>query len=106
MFLKGGRFRNRQLLSPVTIQVMTSPQTKGIPPRVAGDFEGSEHGRTWAIPAPPHKDYIVRGGFGHGGLDGCRLFVSPEWELCVAFVTAKSGWNAVPVINAIFGCVR
>jgi CubicO group peptidase (beta-lactamase class C family) len=104
-FLNGGRGPRGRILGPATVQAMLTPQTPGIPPFVPGDFDGWVLGLGWYLCAPPHHKVIAGDAATHSGAGGCQVFVSREWGVAVAVVTAKIRHRTERLVNAVLGCL-
>jgi len=106
-FLTEGRVGEYQLLSPATIEVMTSRHTEGLPIHPDTPWmDVVDGGLTWKIPRHRRYEEMAVDGFYHDGAAGCLLFVSPKWDVCLALMTNKSGVPFHTVENLVLGCLR
>jgi CubicO group peptidase (beta-lactamase class C family) len=85
MWLNGGRFGDRQLLSPAAVALATRPHTRELLPPAEGDGAGG-YGYGWQV--------LPDGRFGHGGSDGTFAWVDPELDLIgIVFTQSPGGGN-------------
>ena len=85
MFLNGGIYDGRRIISEETVALMTSPKIR-TNPNSAGT--PSYYGYGWSVSAD--------GVFSHGGSDGTNAFVDPENQLIVlVFTQTPRGRNPV-----------
>lgn len=92
MFLNGGELDGVRILSPATVQAMTSDQTSGmslIPDAVkVGHSWGLGWRRAPVIGWSYFGNLLSPGSFGHGGATGTIVWIDPVRELtCVIFTT-------------------
>lgn len=78
MLLNGGIYRGRRILSRLSVQLMTSNQTAGLP--LAGTHRPAFHGFGLGLWGDPAEDFplTTRGSFGHNGAFGGIFWVDPE----------------------------
>jgi CubicO group peptidase (beta-lactamase class C family) len=87
--LNGGVGRHGRVLSPAAVRTMTRLQTEGIPDHATGEAAyyalgwGKEPSRTGRLVSPS--------GFGHGGWTGTHLWVEPDLDLVLVFLTNRLG---------------
>ncbi|MFH0793632.1 MAG: serine hydrolase domain-containing protein [bacterium] len=97
MLLDKGQYGGVRILSPATVKAMTRPQLV---------LEGKEmRGYGWDIGSPYSSlrgDFMPAGGFGHTGWTGTSIWVSPQLDCFVIFLS-----NAIhPAYNESKGVVR
>lgn len=92
MFINGGEFDGVRILSPATVQAMTTDQT-GTMPLIP---EATKYGQSWGLGwrrAPVigwsyFGNLLSPGSFGHGGATGTVVWVDPIRQLlCTLFTT-------------------
>jgi CubicO group peptidase (beta-lactamase class C family) len=85
--LNKGALNSKCILSSLTLNAMTTPQTVGIP--IANpdqDFMRSDWGLTFQLPG--NREFIVGDRlFGHNGWGGCMWWMYPDQGVCFAFMT-------------------
>ncbi len=89
MMLHGGRFGTRQLLSPATVKLATSPHILRNQ-RETWRF----YGLHWTVLA--NKDRLIpglasSGSFGHGGVQGTYAWADPQQDLIFIYLTQSRG---------------
>lgn len=84
---------DHRILSPVGLKVMTTDQTGGdFPGEVVVPPEGVIHpwGIGWMIKGHAvTPDLVSPASFGHAGASGCQLWIDPEWDVVVAYVSNR-----------------
>lgn len=83
MFLNGGTYNGKRILSEGSVKQMTYPQTKNIYTEEEREKRDYYYGYGWRV----MKD----GAFGHGGSDGTVAMLDPGNELIVLFFTQSPG---------------
>ncbi|MCR4391452.1 MAG: serine hydrolase [Candidatus Acetothermia bacterium] len=81
--LNGGVYGEQKLLSPRSVEVMTSPHTEGLNER---------RGLGWMLQGPgtlSAGDLLSERAFGHTGFTGTSLWVDPEYALIVVLLTNR-----------------
>jgi CubicO group peptidase (beta-lactamase class C family) len=80
--LNGGRFDERQLIRPETIQEFT---------RAGPGGEGFPRGLGWDKPSPPSSSgrYFSESSYGHLGYTGTSIWIDPEKQLFVVLLTNR-----------------
>jgi CubicO group peptidase (beta-lactamase class C family) len=99
MFLDQGTYPGGRILSPMSIQAMTSPQS----PANASDLRG--YG--WdlgSIYSSPRGD-IFRAGYGHTGFTGTSLWIHPPTDSFVVLLTNRVHPDGGKDINHLRGAV-
>ncbi len=79
----GGRCEDKRLLSPRSVELMTSSQTEG---------QNERRGLGWILQSPSTAsagDLLSEGAFGHTGFTGTSLWIDPERELIVVLLTNR-----------------
>jgi CubicO group peptidase (beta-lactamase class C family) len=83
MLLNRGRYAGRRVLSPLTVDAMTSPQS----PRPALPLRGFGWDIDTAYSSP--RGDIFAGGFGHTGFTGTSLWIHPPTNSFVVLLTNR-----------------
>jgi len=83
MFLNGGIYKGKRIISEESIQEMLFPQTQSIFTADEMDKQDSFYGYGWNI----YSD----GTFGHAGSDGTMAMIDPDQKLIVLFFTQSPG---------------
>ena len=83
MFLNGGIYNGKRILSEESVEQMTSQQTKNIYTEEEREKQDYYYGYGWGV----MKD----GAFGHGGSDGTVAMIDPDHKLIVLFFTQSPG---------------
>jgi CubicO group peptidase (beta-lactamase class C family) len=99
MFLDQGTYPGGRILSPLSIQAMTNPQS----PANASDLRG--YG--WdlgSIYSSPRGD-IFKGGYGHTGFTGTSLWIHPPTDSFVILLTNRVHPDGGKDINHLRGAV-
>ncbi|MCK4258796.1 MAG: serine hydrolase [Halanaerobiales bacterium] len=83
MLLNGGRFNNKHILSPVTIEKMVQNYTRKI--------LGGNRGLGWDKPGELSSggDLISGQAFGHTGFSGTSIWIDPTYNLSVILLTNR-----------------
>ena len=78
MLLNGGIYKGRRILSRLSVQLMTSNQTAGVPSAIT--HRPAFHGFGLGLMGDPSNDFplTTRGSFGHNGAFGGIFWVDPE----------------------------
>lgn len=86
-YLRGGTYNGYHLLSPATIELITRHHTLGEISTATG--EPFNYGMGWGKPSyPPNGGSLAsERAFGHHGASGTMLWVDPEYDLVVVFLT-------------------
>jgi len=101
MFLNGGDYGDARILSPVTVEVMTRDQTRGIAAEFFGQkFPESSWGLGWGVAGSKagwNGALPSARTFGHIGSGGVELWADPVNELVVADLssTVQLGYTTV-----------
>ncbi len=83
MFLNGGIYNGKRILSEKSLKQMTSPQTKNIYTEEERGKRDYYYGYGWRV--------MRNGTFGHGGSDGTVAMVDPDHKLIILFFTQSPG---------------
>jgi len=83
MFLNKGIYNGKRLLKPVTVDLMTSPQTTHIYSKKEREQRDSFYGYGWSV----SKDGI----FSHGGSDGTFAWIDPNHQIIGLIFTQSPG---------------
>jgi CubicO group peptidase (beta-lactamase class C family) len=81
--LNHGVFQGTRVLSPLTVQAMTTPESPG------GSYQLRGYG--WDIDtsySSPRGD-LFQSGFGHTGFTGTSLWILPRWDMFVIILTNR-----------------
>ncbi|MEA1896507.1 MAG: serine hydrolase domain-containing protein [Bacteroidota bacterium] len=83
MFLNGGIYNGKRIISEESVAQMTFPQTKNIYTEEERENRDYYYGYGWRV--------MRNGSFGHGGSDGTVAMVDPDHKLIVLFFTQSPG---------------
>jgi len=89
MMLHGGRFGTRQLLSPATVKLATSPHILRNQ-RETWRF----YGLHWNVSTDKYRlipGLASSGSFGHGGVQGTQAWADPQQDLIFIYLTQSRG---------------
>jgi CubicO group peptidase (beta-lactamase class C family) len=105
-FLGGGAANGQRVLAPATVRAMTTLQTGDmVETRALGDgpaYYGLGFGKTGPDNSGgPSTELRSSEGFGHGGATGTSLWVEPELDLVVVFLTNRWGLDAPHASRAL-----
>ncbi len=89
-YLDDGMGRNGRLLGPAALRVMTSLHTEGILEHKGGEQVPAHWGLGWEKPVAREGRLVSPTGFGHGGMTGTYLWIEPEADLVVVFLTNRA----------------
>ena len=106
-FLNGGVGRRGRLLGAAALRVMTSVQTEGIPRYDNGEVE--HWGLGWEKVVPREGRLVTPSGFGHGGMSGTYLWIEPEHDLVIVFLTNRVGLDGrvrKGIVNAVMAALE
>ena len=102
MMLNGGRFGTTQLLSPLTVELATSPQSEYVYDE-ASLIAMRNQREAWGFYGL-HWQLTPSGAFGHGGSQGTQVFADPEQDLIFIYLTQSGGhqtrWRFVNLVYA------
>lgn len=107
-YLNEGVGKNGRLLSPASLRVMTSLQTQGIVEYKGGEAVPACWGLGWEKAVPQEGRLLSPSGFGHGGMTGTYLWIDPEADLVVVFLTNRAnldGRRRKAIVNAVMASV-
>ena len=99
MFLDQGTYPGGRILSPMSIQAMTSPQS----PANATDVRGYGWDLQSAYSAP--RGDIFRGGYGHTGFTGASLWIHPSADTFVILLSNRVHPDGGKDINHLRGAI-
>lgn len=85
MFLNGGIYNGKRILSENTVKIMTSPQTASIYSTEELKSRNTFYGYGWSV--------SNEGVFSHGGSDGTNAWIDPNNDLIVLVFTQSPGEN-------------
>jgi CubicO group peptidase (beta-lactamase class C family) len=105
-FLNGGRHGDYHLLAPATIALMTRDHTDGLLELVEGQAKPAHAGLGWRKPTLSDPLLGSPATFGHGGATGTYLWVDPDWDLVVVFLTNQWGIETPVPFRAIQSVYR
>jgi CubicO group peptidase (beta-lactamase class C family) len=109
MMLNGGTAENGQLLSPASIEAMTTNRLADLPDVPEGDRRSKPWGLGWRLNQPGTKgswgDLLGRRTFGHTGATGTMCWMDPERDgFCLLFTSAirsRAPWRLVHLSNIV-----
>ena len=103
-FLRGGEYNGYRLLRPETIEMMVEHHTRGMTQVSNGEEAPFNYALGWGKPPYPlTEDGPSEGSFGHGGVTGTLLWIDPEYDLVLVFLTNR--WEAAPLNEQVRGAV-
>lgn len=108
-YLNGGKGKHGRLLGPAAIRLMTRLQTDGITVYEQGVPYPIHWGLTWARMSPREGLLLSPATYQHGGATGTHLWVDPENDLVVVFLTNRWGWDGIAkkrIANAVIAAVE
>ncbi|MEZ4520108.1 MAG: serine hydrolase domain-containing protein [Thermomicrobiales bacterium] len=92
-----------RFLSDATVRAMTIDQTGGHSASVIPGFLDSNVPTPWGIgfmvalgSNPFQPDLLPRGSYGHGGASGCTIWIDPENDIVVGYVSNKHALTGRP----------
>ena len=105
--LRGGELDGRRILGQPFVELMTSEQTEGVlepgtPPRAP------HYGLGWGLPTREGGMPGSPRTFGHGGATGTRLWIDPDADLVIVYLT--NSWTvgesaSLAAIAAVYGAL-
>jgi len=97
MMLGRGTFQGKVILKPETVAMMTKPRP--VPPN-------GQRGLGWDVRTGYSANRgDLLGGYGHTGFTGTSIWIDPDKELVVVFLSSRLHPKARPNINALRGKV-
>ena len=109
-FLDGGKGRRGRLLAPPTIGLMTRLHTEGLLEYPAGgEPVPAYYGLGWAKTSPRQGTLLSPSGYGHGGATGTHLWIDPQTELVMVFLTNRWGVDGRTkqcIMNAVMAALE
>ncbi|MCL4369486.1 MAG: beta-lactamase family protein [Chloroflexi bacterium] len=106
-FLNGGMGKHGRVLGAASLRVMTALYTQGI--CRYGDGEPEYWGLGWEKAVPREARLVSPSGFGHGGMAGTYLWIEPEYDLAIVFLTNHAGLDGrvrKGIVNAVMAAVE
>ena len=106
-FLNGGVGRQGRVLGPAALRVMTAVHTEGI--RRHDNGEPEHWGLGWEKAVPCEGRLVSTSGYGHGGMSGTYLWIEPEYDLVIVFLTNRVGLDGrvrKGIVNAVLAAVE
>ena len=96
MMLNRGTFEGRQILSPRTVAVMTDSYRVSSGLRGLGWDKQTGYSRN-------RGDLLTNRAFGHGGFTGTSLWIDPELDLFVIFLSTRLHPDGKGEVNSLAG---
>ncbi|MEO2033923.1 MAG: serine hydrolase [Planctomycetaceae bacterium] len=96
MMINGGSWGDARVLKPETVQLMRSPVQVSSGLRTLG----------WDMRSPYSSnrgDFFSKAAFGHGGFTGTTLWIDPEQDLFVIFLSNRVHPDGKGSVNALAG---
>lgn len=86
MMLSGGTYKNRRILSPLSVAVMTQNHTLGLKSAITN--RPAYQGLGWGLAGDPVEDFPLTspGSFGHNGAFGALVWIDPRYRLVRIFL--------------------
>ena len=114
MMLSGGAAAGGQLLSPASIEAMTTNRLIDLPDLPEADRRSKPWGLGWRLNQPGTKgswgDLLGRRAFGHTGATGTMCWMDPERDgFCLLFTSAirsRAPWRLVHLSNIVASAFR
>ncbi len=106
-FLNGGTGQRGRLLGPAALRVMTALHVQGV--RRYGDGGPEYWGLSWEKVVPQEGRLVSLTGYGHGGMSGTYLWIDPEYDLVIVFLTNRVGLDGRArkgIVNAVMAAVE
>jgi CubicO group peptidase (beta-lactamase class C family) len=106
--LRGGELDDGRVLPPAYVALMTREQTVGGLGDPADPVRAAHHALGWAKP-DPRTDPASPAAFGHSGATGTRLWIDPQHDLVVVYLTGAWGFPSARidgVIQAVYAALR
>jgi CubicO group peptidase (beta-lactamase class C family) len=106
--LRGGELDGARILPPAYVDLMTREQTVGGLGADADPVQASHYALGWGKP-DPRTDAASPGSFGHGGATGTRLWIDPEHDLVVVYLTGAWDFPSARVdrvLQAVYAAFR
>lgn len=98
MMLQGGSYKGTQVLSPETFKVMTA----------AYEVPGAKRGLGWDKQSgysSNRGESMTQSAFGHGGFTGTAIWIDPELELFVIFLSNRVHPDGKGSVNPLAGAI-
>jgi len=105
--VRGGELDGSRILAPAFWRLATREVTIDRLGATVDRLEGEHYAIGWGKPGPTSPASPTA--FGHGGASGTRLFVDPEHDLVVVYLTGSWGLPSVVMdetIGAVYAAVR
>ena len=107
MMLHGGRFGTRQLLSPATVKLATSPHSEYVYDARSQRETWRFYGLQWRVFTDKYRlipGLLSSRTFGHGGVQGTQAYADPQQDLIFIYLTQSGGhqtrWRFVNLVHA------
>ena len=107
MMLHGGRFGTRQLLSPATVKLATSPHSEYVYDAASLRETWRFYGLHWTVFTDKYRlipGLASSGSFMHGGVQGTHARADPQQDLIFIYLTQSQGhqtrWRFVDLVYA------
>ncbi len=94
MMLHGGRFGNSQLLSPLTVELATSPHSEYVYDAASLRETWRFYGLQWFVDTDKYRlipGLESSGRFGHAGVQGTTAWADPQQDLILIYLTQSDG---------------
>ena len=94
MMLSGGRFGTRQLLSPATVKLATSPHSEYVYDAASLRETWRFYGLQWRVLTDKYRlipGQASSGSFGHNGVLGTEAWADPQEDLIFMYLTQSQG---------------
>lgn len=108
-YLNGGVGRFGRLLGPAAIRTMTSLHTQGILEHKGDEATPACWGLGWEKAVPQEGRLLSPSGYGHGGMTGTYLWIEPEADLVIVFLTNRAntdGRARKRILNAVMAALE
>jgi len=114
LMLAGGRWGDAQLVSPATVERMTTNRLDDLPDLPEAVRRTQPWGLGWKINRPSSADgfgdLVSPRAFGHWGATGTMCWIDPEHQaFCLIFTSgelARSQWRLIRISNAVAAALR
>jgi CubicO group peptidase (beta-lactamase class C family) len=105
--LRGGELDGARILSPAFVDVATREVTVDGLGREENRLEDGHYALGWGKPSSTNPSSAR--GFGHGGQSGTRLWIDPEHDLVLVYLSSSWGMPATvmdEVVAAVYAALR
>ncbi len=107
MMLHGGQFGTRQLLSPATVKLATSPHSEYVYDAASLRERWNFYGLFWSVSSDKYRlipGLTPSGSFGHSGGQGTYAGADPQQDLIFIYLTQSRGhqtrWRFAELVHA------